>query len=187
MIDVSRLSCPPTECAPCASHPLLEAIRDEEGMVSALARTLAHSPATLEAFIAWSRALAKTSLDEPLRHAIAIAVSEVNGGAYCLAAHVALGRMSGMSEQAIEDARRGTSPDSRVDAALSFALAVVEHRGRVCDGQMGRLRRAGYTDSQIVELVACVATTIFTNYMDNVADVPVDFPEVAPLSKPGPG
>lgn len=178
---VSRLSCPPLEHAPEGSRALLESIRDEDGMVSALARTLAHSPAALEAFIAWSRALAGTSLDESLRHAIAIAVSEANGGAYCLAAHIALGRMSGMSEQALEDARRGSSPDSRVDAALKFALAAVEHRGRVCNGTMARLRRAGYSDSEIVELVAVVSSTIFTNYMDNVADVPVDFPEVQPL------
>lgn len=179
---LSRLSCPPLDCAPEASRPLLESIRDEDGMVSALARTLAHSPAALEAFIAWSRALAGTSLDERLRHAVAIAVSEANGGAYCLAAHMALGRMYGMSEQDLEDARRGSSPDSKIDAALTFALRTVAHRGRVCDGTMGRLRRAGYTDAEVVELVAVIASTIFTNYMDNVADVPVDFPEVAPLA-----
>ena len=39
-------------------------------------------------------------------------------------------------------------------------------------------RAAGVTDAEMVEVVAHVALNVFTNYLNNVADTAVDFPEV---------
>ena len=38
------------------------------------------------------------------------------------------------------------------------------------------MRRAGYTDGEVGEIVAKVALNIFTNYFNHVADTEVDFP-----------
>lgn len=40
------------------------------------------------------------------------------------------------------------------------------------------VRDAGWTDEQVVEVIAHVALNLFTNYVNVALDVPVDFPAV---------
>ena len=123
------------------------------------------------------------SLPATLREQIALTVAEVNGCDYALAAHSAVGKVVGLSRQDILDSRQGTSPASNVEAALQFARTLVHQRGRVGDDDIARLRRVGYGDGEIAEIVAHVALNVFSNYVTLVADTVVDFPDVRPLSQ----
>lgn len=40
------------------------------------------------------------------------------------------------------------------------------------------VKAAGYSEAQIVEIVALVAENVMTNYLNNVADTDIDFPVV---------
>ncbi len=62
---------------------------------------------------------------------------------------------------------------------MAFALKVVEQRAQVTDSDVANLREAGFSDEQIVEIMAHVALNLFTNYINVALDVPVDFPKVA--------
>jgi alkylhydroperoxidase family enzyme len=62
--------------------------------------------------------------------------------------------------------------------ALRFVLKVVDDRGQVTDADVKAVRDAGFSDEQIVEILAHVALNLFTNYINVVFDVPVDFPAV---------
>jgi alkylhydroperoxidase family enzyme len=73
---------------------------------------------------------------------------------------------------------RGGSQDAKADAAVRLARRVVETRGRVSDAEIGAARAAGYSDAQIVEIAACVAVNVFSNYLNNVAETAIDFPLV---------
>jgi alkylhydroperoxidase family enzyme len=42
------------------------------------------------------------------------------------------------------------------------------------------MRDAGFTDGQIIEVVALSALFLMTNFMNNVADTELDFPEFEP-------
>ena len=64
-------------------------------------------------------------------------------------------------------------------AALHFARQLVENRGWVNDEDLNRVRRAGYGDGEIAEIVAVVAWKTFANYFNHVAGTEIDFPEVA--------
>ena len=154
------------------------------GMIPNLMRTMANSPAVLEAYLDFKGALAMGSLPATLREQIALTVAETNDCDYCLAAHSAVGKVVGLSRQDILDSRQGTSPDRRVDAALQFARTVIHQRGRVGDREVARLRRAGYGDGEIAEIVANVALNLFSNYFNHVAGTVVDFPEVRPSASP---
>lgn len=157
---------------------LLQGVQKKLGMVPNLMRTFANSPAALEAYLGFSTALSKGALSGKLREQIALAVSEANGCNYCLAAHSAIGKMLGLTEQDIRDNRRGESPDRKVEAALRFAGQVVEKRGWVTDEDVGQARAAGYGDGEIVEIISNVAFSILTNYFNHAAQADVDFPAV---------
>ncbi|MCH8923294.1 MAG: peroxidase-related enzyme [Planctomycetes bacterium] len=161
---------------------LLAAVNNKYGMVPNLARTLANSPAALQGYLAFGDALDGGVLSAKLREQISLTVSEANGCGYCVAAHCAIGKSVGLSEGELTDARRSTSPDSKVDAVLRFARQLVEHRGWVADEDLDRVRRAGYGDTEIAEIVAVVAWKTFANYFNHVAGTDVDFPEVTAVA-----
>ena len=157
---------------------LLDAVQSSLGMTSDLLRTLANAPAALEAYLGFSDALSEGVLPTRLRQQIALTVAEVNRCGYSLAAHTAVGKTVGLSEENILDSRQAVSPDSKIQAALQFACQILEKRARVSDADVWRLRKAGYGDPEISEIVANVVLNMFTNYFNQVAETEVDFPKV---------
>lgn len=141
-------------------------------------KTMANSSAVLEGYLGLSGALGHGALPPKLREQLALVVSEDNGCGYCRAAHSAIGKMVGLSPEAIADARHGTSQDTKVQAALKFARAVTQKKGRVSDADLAEVRTAGYNDGEIGEIIAHVALNVFTNYFNETANTEVDFPKV---------
>jgi uncharacterized peroxidase-related enzyme len=162
--------------ADAATAEFLGSVKKKLGRVPNLVATMANSTAVAKAYLGFSQSLAGGTLPARLREQIALVVGEANGCEYCLAAHTALGKGAGLTEQETCDARRATSDDERERAALDFSRKVVQNRGVVNDGEVEQLRAAGYTDGQIAEIVAHVALNIFTNYFNHVAGTEVDFP-----------
>jgi uncharacterized peroxidase-related enzyme len=160
------------------ARALLEGVQKKLGMAPNVMRTMANSPAVLEAYLGFSSALAKGFLSAKLRERIALAVGEANQCRYCLAAHSALGRAAGLSDSEIADSRAGCSAARKTGAAVAFARKLVSERGRVDDSDLERLHAAGFSEGDITEIVANVAVNLFTNYLNHVADTEIDFPEV---------
>jgi uncharacterized peroxidase-related enzyme len=148
------------------------------GVVPNLFRLIGTSPAALSAFAGFQGALAKT-LDVKTRERIALAVAQVNGCDYCLSAHSYLAlNLAKLSPEEIALNRKGASGDARADAAVAFAAKVARERGHVGDGAVAAVRAAGFSDAQIVEIVALVAENSFTNYLNEVVKTDIDFPVV---------
>jgi alkylhydroperoxidase family enzyme len=81
-----------------------------------------------------------------------------------------------MSEKEIERAQWFESEDDQRAAALRFAREVVESRGQPSDQALDEVRNAGYTDEQIIEMIATIALATFTNYMNDFMGTEVDLP-----------
>ena len=60
------------------------------------------------------------------------------------------------------------------------SLKVIDTRGKVSDADLKAVRDAGYTDANVMEIVALVAMYSLTNFFNNVFDPEQDFPVVAP-------
>lgn len=175
---MTRIAAPTYENAPDASKPVLDAVKKQLGVIPNLFRVVANSPAALTGFANFSGALAKT-LDVKTRERIALAVAQVNGCDYCLSAHTYLGlNLAKLDEQEIAHNRSGGSADPKANAAVRFAARVTEARGHLADEEIAAVRQAGFTDSQIVEIVALVAENCFTNFINEVAKTVIDFPAV---------
>ena len=163
---------------------LLGQVEADLGMTPDFFRILANAPAALQGYLSLDRALAAGSLPAGLRMRIAIAVSEANGCAYCVASHAALGKALGLTEEDVHDSRRGKAVDSATAAALEFARNVTARRGSVHRDEIVALRRHGYGDREIVEIVATVALATFANYVNEVGGTELDFPEAPDLDSP---
>lgn len=155
---------------------LLAAVAAKFGSTPNLFKVAARSPAALEGLLGLAGALGGGVLPGRTRESLALAVAEVNGCDYCLSAHALIGRGVGLTDADIDGARAGRAADARTQAALSFARAVLAHRGKVGDAELDQARRAGLDDGALVEIVAQVAVNVFTNYLNSVADTDIDFP-----------
>jgi AhpD family alkylhydroperoxidase len=106
-------------------------------------------------------------------------VSEVADCDYCLAAHTLIGKMQGLDAAAMTAVRRGDdSGDAKLDALSSLARTLVETRGLVPADVLDGVRRAGYSDAQIVDVVLAITSITFTNLFNRLNDTTLDFPPV---------
>jgi uncharacterized peroxidase-related enzyme len=177
---MSRIQPVAAESASPETQTLLGEVKAKFGMTPNVMATMGHSAAVLEGYLNFSGALAKGVLSARLREQIALAVGQANSCEYCLSAHTASGKRIGLSTEEMANNRRGVASDPKAAVALRFAQDLVIQRGEVDDAALRRLRGAGYTETEIVEIVANVAVNIFTNYFNHVAQTDVDFPRVTP-------
>ncbi len=139
---------------------------------------MANSPAVLDAYLGMSGALQSASLSAKEQEVIQLVVGEANDCDYCQAAHTALGKKAGLSEEQTVQARRGKiEDDPKLNAIAKFASAMHEKKGFVSDDDLSAFRDAGFDDGAIAEAVATYALASFTNYFNHVNQTPVDFPE----------
>ena len=167
------------------SKELLDQIAQKNGKAINIQRVLAHSPAALQAYLGMSGALRDGGLSPALRERIALVVAQENSCDYCVAAHTFLAERAGLSEEEILAARHGEAEGEKERAVVEFSRTLVRERANVGDEELQRLREAGLSEGEIVEVVANVVANIFTNYINHVADTPVDFPAAPVLESVG--
>ncbi|MBI2384743.1 MAG: carboxymuconolactone decarboxylase family protein [Elusimicrobia bacterium] len=154
----------------------LDAVQRKMGRVPNLHATMANSPAVLNAYMRLHDALSQTSLDTRLRELLAVAVASENESEYCLAVHTEAGKNLKVDEAELLRAQAGDSADPKTLAALRFAKALVQKRGRVSDSEVAALKAAGFGNAAVLEIVASTVMNIFTNYTNHVAATKMDFP-----------
>jgi uncharacterized peroxidase-related enzyme len=177
-ITVSRINPVDRETTVDRLRKTFDAIQKQLGVVPNMMRTMAQSPAVLEAYLAFGAALHKGLLPATLQEQIALAVAEANACDYCLSAHSALGRGVGLTSDDIIASRDGRAADPKSSGALQFARAIVERRGAATEQDVARVRAAGFSDAEIVEIIAHVALNVFTNYFNRTVQTEIDFPVV---------
>ena len=161
------------------TRKLLDGVQAKLGMTPNLMKTLAAGPAALDAYLSFGAALGTGRLDAKFREQIALAVAQANSCEYCLSAHTAIGKMTGLKPEEIGASREAHSADAKQNAGLQFVQKLVVQRGLVSDDALAQVKAAGFSDGDIAEIVANVAINIFTNYFNHVARTEVDFPRVA--------
>lgn len=157
---------------------LLNAIESQLGMVPNFLKVLANSPVALRAFLGLHGVANAGDLDAPTRERIALALAQQNSCEYCLSAHTAIGRKSGLSGQEIQRARSGTSEDIKAAAIVKFANALMEKRGEVSTAEILTVRNAGVSDAELVEVITHVGMNFLTNLLGKASQVEIDFPKV---------
>lgn len=150
------------------------------GIVPNLYATFAHSETALETYLALQNA--KSSLRAKEREIVNLVVSQVNGCEYCLAAHTALGKMIGFTEEQIISIRKAEiNFDTKFDALAKFVRDVTEKRGHASIETKDAMIAAGWPKGQIVDVLIVVGDKIISNYLHAVTQIPIDFPKAAPI------
>jgi len=157
---------------------LLMQVKKGLGVVPNIFKSFAVSPTVLEAYLKFSGSLSAGALDNRLKESIAVAVAGFNGCEYCASAHTFIGRSKGVTDEELMVNLNGESLDRKTQTALNFVNELLSHRGKVNCGTLQELESAGFSDEEVIEIIAHVGMNIFTNYFNETFKTENDFPPV---------
>ena len=167
----------PLAIAPEKVRPSFEGLKKTLGTVPNLFATIGQSPEALQALLAAMDALSRGALSAREAEQVNLLTSELNGCAYCVSAHGALGKLAGLAPDDIQAARGGRGSGVREQAILDLVRRVVRTGGSGAGTELVRAKEAGLTDGEIVEVLAHVALKAFTNAVAILAQTDIDFPK----------
>ncbi|MEA2347605.1 MAG: hypothetical protein QOG62_1392 [Thermoleophilaceae bacterium] len=160
--------------APERSLPVLKGALAAGGQLSNIVGVMAGSPATLRAYARFRSELRHGTLPLKTQQRVALAVAEHQGSEYGLATLQRTAREAGLGFDEIARAREFESSDPREAALLRFVRALLEAEAAPPAYLVEEAREEGWTDEQILELVAHVSLSVFTNFVTKAGDIPVD-------------
>ena len=157
---------------------VFERVKSYYRMVPALQKGLGYLPETTDALWALSQAtVGEGSIREELKRVFFAVTSCEVECQYCTAAHMmALRGKHWTTEECVEviDGKPSPRLSDKENAAVNFARVVGRRPAEVTDAMVDELRAVGWTDAEIVEIVASVALMRYTSTVAVALDVPLE-------------
>lgn len=158
-----------------ANQVIFDNLKKAIGSVPNLYAVYAHSENALGTYLALSNA--KTSLKPKEKEVVNLVVSQVNGCEYCLAAHTAISKNQGFTDEQILEIRRASVTfDSKLDALAKLAKSITENKGHADEKLLENFYDTGYNEGALIDVVIAVGDKTITNYIYALTEVPIDFP-----------
>ncbi|KUO15024.1 carboxymuconolactone decarboxylase family protein [Streptomyces dysideae] len=160
---------------PAVAEALAKA-KAQTGMIPNMYARMANVPGLLDAYLGGYNAFRKNSEFTPAeQEIILLTISRVNGCTYCVAAHSAIADMNKVPTEVTDALRDGKPlPDARLDALSTFTAAFVESRGLPTAAQVDAFLAAGYTETDILQILLAVSVKTISNYANHLFHTPVD-------------
>lgn len=172
-----KFNVPQREQMSTGNLPVYDTIIKSVGFMPNLFATLGLSDNGLNRYISFQNG--KSSLTNKEKEAINLVVSEVNECNYCRAAHTTIGKMNGFNdEQALEIRRGQVNFDKKLNALVKLSQNIVHTRGNINHQYLELFFNEGYEKGHLVDVILQIGEKTMTNYLHNITQVPIDFPEV---------
>ncbi len=160
--------------------PVYDSIANSIGFMPNLFATLGLSHNGLSRYISFQND--KSSLNNKEKEVINLIVSEVNECNYCKAAHTAIGKMNGFTdEQALEIRTGQITFDKKLNTLAKLSQNIVHTRGKINSKYLELFFNEGYGKEHLVDTILQIGEKTITNYLHNITQVPIDFPEVSEI------
>ena len=163
--------------APEASKPLLEDSMKSFGMIPSLHAVMAEAPAVLEGYKTLHRLVLESSFDNDEKTVLWQTINVEHACHYCVPAHTGIAKSMKVSDDITNALRDETPlPNDKLEALRTFTLAVVRKRGDVGREELQAFHDAGYSQRQVLEVILGISQKVMSNYINNIAETPVDEP-----------
>ena len=158
------------------NQAIFDSLEKQLGFVPNLFATYAYSDNALKNYLDFSGA--PSSLKAKEKEVVNLAVSQVNGCDYCLAAHTAISKMNGYDDDQIIELRQGkASFDSKLDALAKLSKNITENRGNTDADVLENFFNAGWTKENLIDTISLVGDKTISNFINNTVKTKIDFPE----------
>lgn len=159
------------------NQAIFDHMKSAFGVVPNLYATFAYNETALGDYLALQNR--KSTLTGKEREIINLVVSQVNDCKYCVPAHTMLGKMNGFTDDQILEIRRAqVSFNDKYAALATFVKETAINRGRPSENSIDGFFEAGYSKANLVDVMMVIGDKIISNYLHNITQIPVDWPEV---------
>lgn len=155
------------------------------GFVPNLAKVMSGSPALMRSYLDTQNNLKDSGKLSPAEiNVVQMAIAVENKCEYCTAGHTMAGKSFFKTPmEHMESVRmRRALKEPKLNALRNFAILVYAKKGEVTPAEFSGFLAAGYTRAQALDVVACVAAKVMSNYTNSLAKTPID-PPLQPLAK----
>lgn len=173
-----RLDVPRYDQVDQESQVIFDELLKKIGMVPNIYAVTGYSSDSLKLHMETTNNAGKGSFSNRELEAIRLAVSEVNKCSYCLAAHTAIAKMNGFSDEDALSFRDLSSSDEKLRVLTTLASDITANRGKPSQENIDNFFALGYSKKALIDMVSVIVDITFTNYIHGITQVPIDFPEV---------
>lgn len=161
--------------APEQSKELLEQVEKNMGFVPNIMGVFAQAPAVLESYLKLSELISKTSFSKTEKEIVLLTASAHNGCPYCMAAHTTLAKQEGVSDDVLENLRKGEPlNDKKLEALRQYTKGILDNEGHPGDEAKQEFIKQGYGPQQALEIVLGIAMKTLSNYTNHLAHTQID-------------
>ena len=156
---------------------ILEDSQKKLGFVPNMYNAMANSPGLLNTYIQGYGAFRENSGFSPIeQEVIFLAISQVNGCEYCMAAHSFLAEAaSGVPSDVTAAIRDGKQvPEIQLNALSVFTRLMVSKRGLPSQSDVDSFLSSGYEEKDILEIIHAIAIKTISNYTNHIFHTDVD-------------
>lgn len=163
------------ETAPEASKPLLEKSQAAFGRLPGLHKVMSESPQLLEGYQVLHHLFTQTEFDADELTVVWQTINVENECHYCVPAHTGIAKMMKVSDE-LSNALRDEAPlgNAKLEALRTFTLRMLRSRGNPSPAEMQEFLDAGYGHRAVLDVVLGLAQKTMSNYVNHVAQTPVD-------------
>lgn len=156
--------------------PTLEGIHKKFGKIPNIVGAMANAPVTLQNYAALGANFAQAGFKPLEQQIIFLTISVENGCDYCTAAHSTALKSGFKLPAEIVAAIRDKAPtgEAKHDALITTVRELVTRKGYLAVETREAFFAAGYTQTQLIDLLSAIAMKTLTNYLDHLAEVPLD-------------
>ncbi len=168
---------PINEQAPEGMQATYEAAEKKLGTVPNLLKVMSSSPALTNSYMGVQANLQQYStLSKDEINLVQLAISVENGCQYCTSGHSMIATMRDKTpEDVLSDvAHKRAMKDPKKNALITFSRVLYESKGRVTEEQLKAFLDAGYTRPQALDVIACIAAKVMSNFTNQLAHTEVD-------------
>ncbi len=166
-----------TNSAPEKSKPLLENSQKAFGMIPGLHAVMADAPTVLDGYQKLHQLVLDSSFDNDETTVVWQTINVEHACHYCVPAHTGIAKSMKVSDDIINALRDETPlPSDKLEALRTFTLAVVRKRGEVNSEDLKAFYEAGYQRSHVLEVILVLSQKVMSNYINHIAETPVDEP-----------
>jgi len=173
----STLSLKTIDNAEPGAKVLLESTQKKLGFVPNMYNAMANSPGLLNTYIqGYGSFREKSDFSSIEQEVIFLAISQVNGCEYCMAAHSFLAEAASGVPSDVTAAIRDDKPipEMQLSALSIFTHVMVATRGLPSQAEVEAFLSAGYKEKDILEIIHAIAVKTISNYTNHIFHTEVD-------------
>ncbi len=177
--SATKASIPKQETPPAGLEDVYNFYQENFGFVPNLAKVMANSPALARSYVDLQKNLKEIgTLSQTEINIVQMTIAVENKCTYCTAGHTMAGKMFFKTPEEHMLAVRGRQSlsDPKLQALRNFAIAVYQGHGHPQQKYVDAFYQAGYTHAQSLDVVACIAAKVMSNYTNALGGTELDEP-----------